>query len=147
MSDFHLTKSNLGGLVQMLTELLTSGNDYRVSIKQWRESRSLSMNSFQHVIYSKVSKYLISKGRLDWSEEVTKDNLKNKFLGWIDKEYTDIITGEITVKSVLRQTSKLDSGEAYHYTTQLIEWAEFIGCRIEISATGEYKQLMDKQND
>ena len=88
MKDFKLTISSLGYFVSKLTKMITSNQNisYRINIKQWRESRSLNQNAFQHVIYDKISVYLVSKGRKDWTTEFTKKNMKNKFLGWIDDE-------------------------------------------------------------
>lgn len=120
---------------------------YRVNIVLWREKRSISQNSLQHVIYSDISKYLISKGRIEWTEKKVKESLKSKFLGWEQREIIDVVTGEITVKEMLKESSKLDVGEAFHYTTQIIEWAESIGCEIKIPAKCEYREIMERQND
>jgi hypothetical protein len=120
---------------------------YRVNIVEWRSKRSISQNSLQHVIYSDISKYLISKGRIEWTEKKVKESLKSKFLGWEQREIIDVVTGEITVKEMLRESSKLDVGEAFHYTTQIIEWAESIGCEIKIPAKCEYREIMERQND
>jgi len=137
---------SLGVLVTELTKALASGKVYRVSVKEWREKRSLSQNSFQHVIYAELSKCLIGRNYPEWNEKKVKENLKNKFLGWIDKEFTDIVTGEVTIKSELVSTSGLDVGDAYHYTTQIIEWSESIGCHIKIPAKCEYRDLQEKQD-
>ena len=148
MKDFKLTFGNIGYFIQEVTKLLQSTNKtYRVTIKEWRENRSLSQNALQHVIYETVSKYLISKGRVEWTEEKVKQSLKSKFLGWEQTEFVDVVTGEITVKETLMETSKLDVGEAFHYTTQIIEWSESIGCEIKIPAKCEYRELMEMQND
>jgi hypothetical protein len=148
MKDFKLTISSLGWLVAELTKLITSNQDkaYRVNVKLWREKRSLSQNAFQHVIYGDISKYLISKGRSDWTEKVTKKNLKNKFLGWEKEEYTDIETGEITIKEVLISTAGLDVGDSFNYTTNILGWAESIGCEIKIPSKCDYRELMERQN-
>ncbi|USD64228.1 hypothetical protein [Vibrio sp. SCSIO 43136] len=107
--------------------------------------RSLSQNAFQHVIYEKISKFLISRGREEWTPAFVKENLKNKFLGWHEKQYIDVETGQKLVRSVLRKTSNLDRGEAFHFTTAILEWSESIGCRIEIPAECEYRELMNAQ--
>ena len=72
--------------------------------------------------------------------------LKNKLLGWIDETYTDIVTGEKTTRQELRHTSDLTNGEMLDYLTQIIEWAESIGCEIRIPANSQYMQLMESQN-
>jgi len=144
--DFCLHKTTFKSFFELCRELLKSGKRYRVKIVEWREKRSITQNALQHCIYETVSKFLISKGR-DWSAVKVKDNLKNKFLGWHDSEFTDVMTGEIIIKSVLVPTSGLDKGESYHYTTQIIEWSESIGCEIKIPAKCDYRDLMDLQNE
>lgn len=145
--DFCLHKSTFKYFFEMCRELLKSDKKYRVKIVEWREKRSLSQNSLQHVIYGEVSKYLIGKGRTEWTPEKVKENLKNKFLGWQNNEFIDVETGEVINMSVLVPTSKLDKGESFNYTTQIIEWSESIGCEIKIPATCEYRSLMDLQNE
>jgi len=115
--------------------------DYKTGV-----NRSLSQNALSHVIYSEISKYLIGKGRADWDAAMVKRSLKNKFIGWYKESYTDISTGEITNKEVLRHTSDLDKGQMMHYLTQVIEWAESIGCHVKIPATCEYRNLIEVQN-
>ncbi|RJP48745.1 MAG: hypothetical protein C4586_08485 [Anaerolineaceae bacterium] len=119
---------------------------WRITFTPWREHRSLSQNAFQHVIYQEISKYLINKGRTDCSPEWVKDMLKNKFLGWVQREFTDVVTGKKTVHEVLRPTAALDVGEAYQYTTEILDWAQSIGCDIKIPANSEYMKLREAQN-
>ncbi len=47
MKDFKLTISSLGYFTAQLTKLVTASpnKSFRVSVKVWRESRSLSQNS------------------------------------------------------------------------------------------------------
>jgi hypothetical protein len=146
MKDFCLTQGNIGYFVTEVYKLLTQPKKYRVNIVEWREKRSLSQNALQHVIYEVVSKYLISKGRIEWTESKVKESLKSKFLGWEEREIIDVVTGEVIVKEKLIETSKLDVGESFHYTTQIIEWSESIGCEIKIPAKCEYRELMEQQN-
>lgn len=147
MKEFKLNLGSLGYLITELTKLLQdSGKTYRVNIKEYKASRSLNQNAFQHAIYHDVAKYLMANGRGECNWRWVKLMLKNKFLGWEVTEITDVVTGEISHKETIRETSKLDTGEAYHYTTQIIEWAEFIGCGIKIPANCEYRALLDKQN-
>lgn len=108
--------------------------------------RSLSQNAFQHVIYGEISRYLISKGRNEWTPDFVKKNLKNKFLGWKQEPFVDIKTGERRDIWTLRKTSELDKGESMNYTTQILDWAESIGCQIRIPEDSEYFQSMQQQN-
>jgi hypothetical protein len=132
--------------VSQMTDI-RDGSDNTLKVKVTSTGkRSLSQNAFQHVIYQEISKYLISKGRSEWTPEFTKKNLKNKFLGWVDDEFIDVKTGCKSVQSVLRSTSKLDKGESFHFTTAILDWAESIGCFIKIPESCEYRQLQEQQN-
>jgi len=88
----------------------------------------------------------MAKGRTDCTAKWIKQMLKNKFLGWRDESFTDISTGEKFTREVLRSTADLDKGDACHYTTQLLEWADSIGCQIKIPADSQYMKYMDEQN-
>ena len=145
MKSFKLTVNSIGLFIQELWELdLTKA--YRVTVVLWREKRSLSQNAFQHVIYDDISKYLISKGRKDWTPPFTKKNMKNNFLGWELSEYTNVKTGEIITKEELISTSGLDVGESCDYTTKLLDFAQSIGCTIKIPAVCDYRDYIDIQN-
>lgn len=117
----------------------------RITWEPWRDKRSLSQNAFQHVIYDEISRYLISRGRIDCSPKWVKKMLKNKFLGWEDQEFVDIETGEVTTRQCLRSTSKLDMGEAVHYTDQILMWASDIGCEIKIQTMCDYRKYKEAQ--
>ena len=146
LKSFKLTVNSIGLFIQELWKLdLTKA--YRVTVVLWREKRSLSQNAFQHVIYDDISKYLISKGRKDWTPEYTKENMKNNFLGWEQKGFINVSTGEITTSMVLKETSKLDVGESCDYTTKLLDFAQSIGCTIKIPAVCDYRDYLNKQND
>lgn len=108
--------------------------------------RSLSQNALQHCIYAELSVYLVSKGRKDCTPKWVKEMLKNKFLGWTQKAFTDVLTGEVVQRDVLRKTSSLDKGEATIYTTQILEWADSIGCQIKIPAQCDYRDAIMEQN-
>ena len=145
MKDFCLSKDTITKLFETCMELAQEGKRYRVTIVEWKDKRTLSMNALQHAIYGDISKYLIKNGRTDWTPKKVKFNLKSKFLGWYKQEIVDITTGEVTVKELLIETSGLDKGDSYHYTTQIIEWAEVIGCELRVQSECEYNKLKMEQ--
>ena len=147
MKDFKLNCNTLKTLAAEIGRLVVTGKSYRVSVVEWRDKRSLSQNSLQHSVYTELSKYLISKGRKDWTPKKVKFEMKNNFLGWEQTECTNIHTGEITIKETLKCTSGLDKGESYHYTTQVLDFAQSIGCTIRIPAKCDYRELMEQQNN
>lgn len=123
-----------------------SNKPLKVVVKNYGK-RSLSQNALMHVVFTEVSDYLIAKGRTDWTPEFVKEQLKNKFLGWEEKEFIDVKTGEKTTRSVLVKTSTLDKGDAYQFTTEILDWAESIGCHIKIPANCEYMDLRREQSE
>lgn len=146
MKDFKLTANSIGLLIGELWKLDLTGA-YRVSITRWRDKRGLSQNAFQHVIYTEVSKYLISKGRTDWTVDKVKFEMKNNFLGWEVVECVNVHTGEVTEKEVLTETSGLGVGEACDYITKLLDFAQGIGCTIKIPVRCDYRDNINKQNE
>lgn len=147
MNEFKLTLSSAVYVTSQLIDLVRSNKTYRVVVSEWREKRSLSQNALQHVIYTEISEYLVSKGRKHCVPVWVKDALKNQFLGWESVEFTDLNTGEITKREVLRPTKDLDVGESCNYTTQILGWAQSIGCNIKIPAKCEYRDMINKQNE
>ena len=148
MKDYKLELNSLGFFIAELTKMITTndGKAWRVTVKGWRESRSLSQNALQHVIYADLSRYLILKGRKEWTEKKAKFEMKSNFLGWENTECINVHTGEVIVKETLRSTSGLDVGDAFHYTTQVIEFARHVGCEIRIPAKCEYNDLIKQQD-
>lgn len=138
------TPSEWEKLLDWCQEMLADGKPKKFRCTN-TQRRSLDQNAFQHVIYTEISKYLISKGRTDWTPKYTKRNLKNKFLGWELEEYVDIETGEKTSREALRSTAALDKGDAYLFTTAILEWAESIGCEIKIPSDSEYMKQREEQ--
>lgn len=141
-----VTLNTLINFVEGLTQELLIHPTLKVDVKVYREGRSLSQNAFQHVMYQEISKYLVKNGRKDWTPDVVKQNLKNKFLGWEDVEFIDVETGEVKVRQVLKGSAKLDKGDAYQYTTQILNWCEEIGLTIKIPVTSEHHKQMAEQN-
>lgn len=123
-----------------------AGKPLKVVIKQ-AGKRSLSQNAFSHAIYQDVSKYLIQRGREDCTPEWVKQMLKNTFLGWEEIEIVNVVTGERVIRQELRHTSKLSKGEMMNYITQLLDWAESIGCQIKIPVNSDYFKYMESMND
>jgi len=146
MKDFKLTFSSLGWLITELTKLLKNNNKpYRVNVVEWREKRSLSQNAIFHAWVAELSKYLISKGRKDATEEFCKELLKHTFLGYEEVERVNALTGERTIISSLKHTSKLDVGDMTYFMVQCYSWCIDIGLMLPIPEGSEYYKLMNEQ--
>ncbi|WP_105596584.1 hypothetical protein, partial [Cronobacter sakazakii] len=92
----RLHKSNFASIGQQLQPLLANGDCYRLIIKPWRETRSLSQNALAHMWFAEISDYLIKRGKAFASAAWVKDALKHSYLGYERREMTDVITGEKT---------------------------------------------------
>lgn len=142
----RLHKSNFGAIGQQILPMLDSGETYRLIIKPWREKRSLNQNALSHMWYSEISDWLIRRGKDFATPEWVKDAMKHTYLGYVEREMVDVVTGETTVIRSLRHTSDLDTGDMHFYLTQVEGWALNLGCRLTVPADSEYMKLKEKQN-
>ena len=142
----RLHKSNFSAIGQQILPMLDSGETYRLIIKPWREKRSLNQNALSHMWYSEISDWLIRRGKDFASPEWVKDAMKHTYLGYMEREMVDVVTGETTVIRSLKHTSDLDTGDMHFYLTQVEGWALNLGCRLTVPADSEYMKLKDKQN-
>lgn len=142
----RLHKSNFSAIGQQILPMLDSGETYRLIIKPWREKRSLNQNALSHMWYSEISDWLIRRGKDFASPEWVKDAMKHTYLGYVEREMVDVVTGKITVIRSLRHTSDLDTGDMYFYLTQVEGWALSLGCKLTVPADSEYMNLKEKQN-
>ena len=143
----RLHKSNFQAIGKQLQPLLESGECYRLTVKPWRDKRSLSQNSLSHVWYAEISAYLIKRGKSFASPEWVKDAMKHTYLGYADREMVDVVTGAKTTVSRLRHTSDLDTGDMHFYLTRVEGWAREIGCNLTIPNDCEYRKLREKQEE
>lgn len=142
----RLHKSNFNAIGQQILPMLDSGETYRLIIRPWREKRSLNQNALSHMLYSEISDWLIRRGKDFASPEWVKDAMKHTYLGYVEREMVDVVTGETTVIRSLRHTSDLDTGDMHFYLTQVEGWALSLGCKLTVPADSEYMNLKEKQN-
>lgn len=142
----RLHRSNFNAIGQQILPMLDSGETYRLIIKPWREKRSLNQNALSHMWYSEISDWLIRRGKDFASPEWVKDAMKHTYLGYVEREMVDVVTGKTTVIRSLRHTSDLDTGDMHFYLTQVEGWALSLGCKLTVPADSEYMNLKEKQN-
>ena len=133
MKEFKLNISSLGYLVAELTKIVTTSpnKSFRVSIKLWRESRSLSQNNLYWRWLTEIAK--------QW--EVSNDP---EILHEIFKKYycpEKVINEHVSIKS----TKKLDVGEMHFYLNKIEIFCLDRGFKITIPDSSEYQQLKEKQ--
>jgi len=142
----RLHKSNFRAIGQQLQPLLESGECYRLTLRPWKEKRSLSQNALSHMWYAEISAYLIKSGRADATPEWVKRNLKRTYLGCEAITYTDFITGEKSTTYEPRHTADLDTGEMHFFLNQVESWCMQFGLVLTVPHDSEYQKLKDKQN-
>ena len=135
VKDFKLCINSLGHFVSEVTKMVTGDNKsgWRVSIKPWRESRSLSQNA----LYWKWIGEIIPQ----WGVTKDKDILHEIFKKYFCPE--KVINEHITIKS----TKKLDTGEMHFYLNLIERFCMDRGYTITIPANCEYQQLINKQEE
>lgn len=145
MDDLCLHKSTFDIVGRKFNELINTGKKYRVIVREWKEKRSLSQNDLSHMWYGEISSQLIKSGRNYCTPEWVKRNLKKTYLGYVEVEYTDFVTGEIETRHELRHTADLDVGEMHYYLQQIEAWCGQMSIEITIPDSSEYRQLQKRQ--
>lgn len=72
--------------------------------------------------------------------------LKHTFLGYEVTEMIDATTQHTERVRTMRKTSKLDTGEMFHFMGQVERWATGIGCFVTIPENSEYMKLKREQD-
>jgi len=131
VKDFKLTVNSIGMLIQAIWKLdLTKA--WRVTIVQWRESRSGKQNKM----------YWKWLGEICTQWDVTDDP---EILHEIFKKFycpEKVINEHVSIKS----TKKLDVGEMHFYLNRIECFCIDRGYLITIPDQCEYRELQDKQN-
>lgn len=130
MKNFRLTANSIGLFIAELWKLdLTKA--YRVTIVQWRESRSNKQNQMYWKWLGEISKQQnISSDPEIWHEIFKKYYCPEK-----------VINEYVSIKS----TKKLDLGEMHFYLNKIERYCMDRGYLITIPESSEYQQLLDKQ--
>mgnify|MGYP000044171735 CR=1 FL=1 len=142
MKDFKLTFSTIGCLVVEATKLLQSGKVYRVSIKEWRQSRSLSQNSLYWKWLAEIDKQAPLK--IDGSSVKGSELWHEVF-----KKYYCPVKNITNMENILpvKSTKLLDVGEMTFYLNKIEHWAMDRGLTLTIPEDSKYANLMRSQSD
>ena len=143
MKEFKLNISSLGFLVGELTKMITgSDKDWRLTIVEWREKRSLSQNSLYWKWLGEIDKQnpLVVVNSKDCGAELWHEVFKKHYCP------ERIITDGKT-EMVIVSTKLLDTGEMNHYLTQIEHWAMNRGFKLTIPINSEYQELINRQNN
>lgn len=147
MNDLCLHKSTLNLFIKEITEIANSTDKrLRVSLKEWREKRSIDQNSLSHMWYGEVAEQASTRdGNYKFDIEEVKTKLKEMFLGYEDIEVKDLITGETRTEKRLRKTSELGVGDMYFYLCQVEVWAINNNYKLTVPKKCQFRELKEKE--
>lgn len=131
--------------IHAATPLITDGKPYQVELKPYKRKRSLDQNALYWMWLTELSKYLTGKGRKFATKEWCHDAMRHSFLGFEEKEFMNVTTGEVTTSRALRSTTKLNTGGFTFYLEQIEAWALNIGCLLPVPEHSEYMKLKREQ--
>ena len=141
MQELKLTMANLGEVFSQLTKIAQSKNvPFRVSVKEWRETRSLSQNSMYWAWLSEINK----QAPLHCDSKISGPEMWHE----VFKNY---YCPSKTVKSTkatleVKSTKALDVGEMTFYLNKIESWCMDRGIKLIVPQDSEYYKLMEMQN-
>ena len=139
MKNFKLTANSIGSFIAELWKLdLTKA--WRVTIVQWRESRSGQQNKMYWLWMAELAKQARVNGK-EFSGEVWAEFFKKYYC---PDKLIDMPLGEA---SIVKSTTNLDTGEMHHYLNKIQAWCMSEGYALTIPENSEYQQLLDKQDE
>tara|TARA_R110002020_G_scaffold467655_2_gene691402 strand:- start:1402 stop:1833 length:432 start_codon:yes stop_codon:yes gene_type:complete len=143
MKDFKLTISSLGYLVTELTKALKSSNkSYRVTVKEWRESRSLSQNSLYWKWLDEINKQspLMVSGSKIKGSELWHEVFKKYYC-----PVKNITNGEKILP--IKSTKMLDVGEMTFYLSRIECFCMDRAIILTIPESSDYYKLTVGQDE
>ncbi|OBU05305.1 recombination protein NinB [Morganella psychrotolerans] len=143
-AEFLFHESTKTAAWQHLKEVLATKKPHRIIIKPWKSKRSLPQNATFHMWCGEISKYLCANDA-NFTPEKVKEMLKHTFLGYEVTEMVNATTQHTERVRTLRKTSKLDTGEMFHFMERVECWSAGIGCLVTIPTESEYMKLKMEQ--
>ncbi|OBU05297.1 recombination protein NinB [Morganella psychrotolerans] len=143
-AEFLFHESTKTAAWQHLKEVLATKKPHRIIIKPWKNRRSLPQNSLSHMWYAEIRRHLCKNG-IKHTDESVKEMMKHTFLGYEVVEMVNAVTGVTEQIRKLRETSKLDTGDMFHFMEKVERWAVDIGCLVTIPNESEYMKLKREQ--
>lgn len=146
MDDLCLHSSNIKSIFSTLIELVKSEKRYRLTIKIWKDKRTIDQNSLSHMWYTDIAEQANQRLKTNsYTMNSVKHDLKEMFLGYEEIEHKNVITGELTKKLELIKTSDLDTGEMHFFLQQVETWSYQNGFKLRIPNDSEYRKLQLEQ--
>ena len=144
MRELKLNKNSYSIVCAELNEIIKTDKSFRITLKEWKGSRSLSQNSLCHKWYCVLSERFMPVNK-SFTPAVVKEMLKNNFLGYESVRIFDLKTRSWRQEYRLKHTSKLDVGETKHYMDQIYYWSVDKGIFLPIPEDSEYMKLKQQE--
>jgi len=134
--------ANLGDVFNQLTKIAQSKNvPFRLSAKEWRESRSLSQNALMWKWLAEIDK----QAPLKCDSTIKGSDLWHEIF---KKYYCPAKSVSNESNSVdIKSTKMLDVGEFTFYLNKIENWCFDRGIILTTPLDSEYAKLMERQND
>ena len=137
MKDYCLSKDTLNQFWQLCMDLAQSGKRYRVTIVEWKDKRTLSMNALYWKWLGEIANQ-VEVGS-DYYDADTWHHYFKKH--WCPIKQIPLPVGQESVKS----TAKLDKGEMSHYMSRIELWALDKMVELTNPDDSEYNKLKMEQ--
>jgi len=140
MQELKLTLSNLGEVFNQLTKIAQSKNvAYRLSVKEWKETRSLSQNSMYWAWLGEINK----QAPLQCDSKISGSEMWHE----VFKKYYCPAKVVKSTKATLevKSTKALDVGEMTFYLNKIENWCMDRGIKLSVPPGSEYEKLMENQ--
>lgn len=118
----------------------------QVKIEPEKKRRSIAMNATFHMWCGELSVYLLKSGNKFATPGFVKNMLKYNFLGKVKTYNYNINTNSWDVDYELAHTSKLSTGEMYHFMEQCLAYSVNIGCLLTIPNDSEFMKIRTQVN-
>lgn len=143
IKDFKLSIGTLGALVSELTKALSDPKViYRVSVKVWREKRSVSQNSMYWKWLTEIDRACpVTSTTLNMTGPELWHEVFKKYYCPVTDVYSN--AGDASVE--FRSTAALDVGEMTFYLSRIEGFCMERGIALTIPESSEYFKLMEMQ--
>lgn len=138
MKDFLLTKDTLHVFFKLCAEIALEGGRYRVTIKKWREKRSVDQNSLYWKWLTEIAN-TTEVGGSYYDSETWHCYFKRYFC---PVKVVNLPVGQTSERS----TKRLDVGEMHFYLNKIEQWAIDKMIVLPMPDDNEYQKLKDKSN-
>ena len=135
--DFCLCRDTLSQFIDIVSKIVSEGGKYRVTIKKWREKRSVDQNSLYWKWLTEISK-CVPVADTYYNTETWHEYFKKYFC---PVKIIPLPVGQTSTRS----TKLLDVGEMHFYLNKIEQWAIDKMLVLPMPDDNEYSKLKKEQ--